>query len=285
MKTRLMSAALLCVASWGAVALAQAKEPMELGFAVYKLGEVNATDEMAGKPIDDLCAFLDTKVEGAKFVRRGVRNKPDDALKLLKDEKLPVAAAIVSPGFYLAHKDTLKLTALGEARRGGFNGEQFVLRGKARIEGYPYGKRVATNLAAEPDWLNKVVLPMPAGGRGKPVEWVHYNNLMDAGYEIADAEDEAPDFVLLDRVSAKVFDEDQDLKTLKSGWQGEVLPQELVVEVDGRLGAKRDGFKQALAGLDGSDAGKKLGVTLQTANFPAPDEKRIAAAQKLYGLL
>lgn len=267
---------LLCAA-----ALAQTKPPVELGLAVYKLGEVNATDKQAGQAIDDLCAHLMGKVEGAKFVRRGVRHKPDEALQLLKDDTDKTALAIISPGLYFAHKDALKLAALAEARRGGFDGEQYVLRGEEKAEAYPYGKRIATSLDAEADWLNKVVLPMPDKG-GKPVRWVHWDNLMDAGYAILDGEKDAPDFILLDRVSNKVFEADSDLKELKEGFKSDVLPQDLVVEVDGRLGDKRDAIKTALAKLDDTEAGKKLGTTLQSANFPAPDEKRLADAEKKY---
>ena len=281
MRTKTILLAALVLAAFQAIILAEAKPPVEIGLVIYKLGEVNANDDMAKKPIDDFAAYLSGKIDGAKFVRRGVRNKPDDALKLMQDEKNKAGVAIVSPGFYFAHKDYLKLTALAEARRGGFDGEQYVLRGKTAAEGYPYGKRVATSLDADAAWLNNVVLPYDKA-KGKPIEWVHYDNLMDAAYAIVDGEKNAPDFVLLDRVSAKAIAADADLKDLKEGAKSEVLPQDLVVEIDGRLADKRDAFKETLAKLDQSEEGKKLGTTLQTATFPAVDEKRLAAAQTAF---
>ena len=62
------------------------------------------------------------------------------------------------------------------------------------------------------------------------------------------------------------------------GMQSEVLPQDLVVEVDGRLGEKRDAIKKVLLELDKNDEGKKLGILLQTATFPAWNENRLEAA-------
>ncbi len=172
----------------------EAKSP-DLGLSVFKLGEVNANDKQAGEAIDKLAKHLSDQVKDAKFARRGVRNKPDDTLTLLKDDKNPTALAIVSPGFYFKHKDSLKLTALAEARRGGFNGEQYTLVGNVKAEKYPEGKKVATTLDADLDWLDKVVLPRPQGA--KPVQWVHYDNLADAGYLFVDEPKSAPDFILL----------------------------------------------------------------------------------------
>lgn len=257
------------------------EKKIEYGFAVYKLGEVYATDEKAGESIDSLCKWMGKQVDGAVFVRRGVRNKPDDALKLLKDADKPVALAIVSPGFYFKHKEALKLTVLAEARRGSSDGEQYVLlgEGNAATE-YPEAAVVATSMNADPDWLNKAVLPAPQGK--KAVTWKQADNLFDAAYDMVDQAPGAAKYVLVDKVSLKAFAENPDLKALKQGLKSETMPQDLVVEVDGRLGDKRDAVKKALAGMDGTDEGKKLGENLQSPNFPAPDEARLARVAKLY---
>jgi hypothetical protein len=254
--------------------------PKPYGLVVYKLGERYATDEKAGETIDSLAAYLAKQITGADFKRLGVRNKPDDALKLFKDDKNPVALAIVSPGFYFAHKTDLKLTTIAEAQRGGKDGEQYTLIGATEIKEYPAGKKIATNMTADLDWLNKAVLRAPEGA--KQVEWVQYDNLTDAAYEIIDEEDGAPDFVLVDRVTLDVFAKDSDLKMLKHGLASELLPQDLVVEVDGRLGDHRDAVKKTLAALSDSDEGKKLGESLQSPKFPAPDDKRIEKVSKWY---
>jgi hypothetical protein len=52
--------------------------------------------------------------------------------------------------------------------------------------------------------------------------------------------------------------------------------------VDGRLGDKREALKKALKELDRSEEGRKLGKNLQSATFPAPDEKRLERVAKLY---
>lgn len=252
----------------------------EHGLAVFKLGEKFATDEKAGETIDSLCAWLGKNVEGATFARRGVRNNPEEALKLLKAQDKPVALAIVSPGFYFKHKGALKLTALAEARRDDKDGEQYVLVGNAAAAEYPEGAVIATSLTADADWLNKAVLPAPAGK--KAVTWKQYDNLFDAAYAILDAEKGAPQYVLADRVTLKALQADADLKVLKTGLKSELLPQDLVVEVDGRLGASRDALKKALSTLDSTDEGKKVGGNLQSPKFPAPDDARLQKVAKLY---
>ncbi|MBX3475815.1 MAG: hypothetical protein KF754_15700 [Planctomycetes bacterium] len=252
----------------------------EYGLAVYKLGEQFANDEKAGETIDSLCAWLGRQVDGATFVRRGVRNKPDDALKLLQSKDKPVAVAIVSPGFYFKHKDALKLTALAEARRGEFDGEQYALVGSAAASEYPQGAVIATSMSADTDWLNKAVLPAPAGS--KPVTWKQHDNLFDAAYAILDAEKGAPAYVLADRVTLKALQADADLKGLAAGLKSELLPQDLVVEVDGRLGDRRDALKKALGAMDATEEGRKLGANLQSAKFPAPADARLKKVAALY---
>jgi hypothetical protein len=255
----------------------------EYGLAVYKLGERHATDDKAGETIDSLCQWLGTQVPEARFVRRGVRNKPDEALKLLQDKDKPVAVAIVSPGFYLKHKSALKLTVLAEARRGDLDGEQYVLVGPADApapEAFPEGAEIATSLTADSDWLNKVVMPAPEGK--KPVVWKQTDNPFDAAYDILDQAPGAPRHVLMDRLTLKALQEDADLKVLKPGLKSEMLPQDLVVEVDGRLGDAREALKKALANLDETEAGRKLGTNLQSPRFPAADSARLDRVAKRY---
>jgi len=270
-----LTAALLILAL--ALAGAQAQRATH-GLAVFKLGERYATDEHAGEAIDALCAYLTARVEGAAFKRSGVRNNPADALRLIRDEK--PALAIVSPGFYFKHREDLKLTPLAEARRGGHDGEQYTLVGATEASGYPAGKRIATTQSADLDWLNRAVLPAPEGA--EPVRWVRMENLFDAGYDIIDEDEDAPDFVLLDRVSLAAFKADADLAGLKAGLQSQVLPQDLVVEVDGRLGDARDEIRKVLAALDQDDEGKRLGELLQSPTFKAPDTERLESTGKAW---
>ncbi|MBX3458998.1 MAG: hypothetical protein KF696_03400 [Planctomycetes bacterium] len=272
---------MVLAALWPVRTQAQDK-PAELGLAVYKAGEKYATDEHATDAIDKLAGHLDgaLKKHNVAVKRRGVRNDPEAALKLFKDDKQPVALAIVSPAFYLRHKEELKLTALAEAKRGGKDGEQFTLVGADKAEKYPEGKRIATTLTAEQDWLNRVVLPAPQGA--KPVVWVQHDNLFDAAYAIIDGEKDAPDFVLADAVTLEAFDKDGDLKDLKQGLKSEKLPQDLVVEVDKRVGAARDDLVTALTGLDGTEGGKKIGELIQSPTFRKPDTDRLEKAGKLW---
>ncbi|MCC7510574.1 MAG: hypothetical protein IT464_14525 [Planctomycetes bacterium] len=253
-------------------------KPAEFGLAVYKPGEKYATDEQAGEAIDKLAGHLSG--DKATFKRRGVRNSPTEALKLFKDDKQPVAVGIVSPAFYFTNKDALKLTALAEARRGNADGARYTLVGATKPEKYPEGKRIATSLTIEKEWLNRVVMPAPENA--KPIQWVQYDNLFDAAYEIIDGEDDAPDFVLADSISLQAMQKDVDLKVLKLGLQSELLPQDLVVEVDSRLGAAREALLKALTDLDKTDAGKKVGELIQSPTFQKPDAARLEKAGKLW---
>lgn len=280
MKLHIAIAALILGALAVSGVRAEDEADREVGLVVFKLGEKYATDKQAGEAIDDFTDYLDARVNGVDFERRGVRNDPAEALKLFKNEDEPVGVAIVSPGFYFTHKDDLKLKAIAEATRGGKDGEQYTLVGADKLEGYPGGKRVATSMTLDKDWLDKVVLRRPEDA--EPVKWVQYDNLMDAGYAIIDGEDNAPDYVLVDRITLGIFEKDLDLKTLKQGTQSEVLPQDLVVEVDESLGKARDDFKKTLRELDQTKGGKKLGELLQSPKFPAPDEKRLKEVQAWY---
>lgn len=252
----------------------------EFGVAVYKMGEERATDKDAGPSFDKLLAWLGKKVGGATFVRRGIRNNADDALKLMQDDKAQAALAMVSPNFYFKNKDALKLTLLGEAQRKGFNGEQYVLIGATKAEIYPEGKKVATNLD-DVAWLNNVVMPAPEGA--KPVQWVNKANIFDALFDILDEEDGAPDFVLVDRITLEAVEKDKSLAKLPRGLKSELLPQDLVVEIDGRLGDKREAVIKALKALDGDDEGKKVGEAIQVPSFTDADAARLKAAGEKSG--
>ena len=246
----------------------------EFGVTVYKMGEERATDKDAGASFDKLLAYLEKKIEGAKFPRRGIRNNGDEAKKLMEDSKKPTALGIVSPNFYFRHKEALKLTVVAEAQRKGLNGEQYVLIGASKAEKYPEGKKVATNLD-DADWLNKVVMPTPEGT--KPIEWVKskkiFEDLLDIAYDDSEVE-----FVLVDRITLALVEENKELKGMPRGLQSAMLPQDLVVEVDGRLGDKREAIQKALKGLDGDDEGKKAGEAIQVPKFMDADEARLKAA-------
>ena len=260
-----------------AIALAEDK-PADFGVAVYKPGERFATDAQAGEAIDEFCSWLGGAVEPrATFTRRGVRNAPDDALKLLRDDDKPVSLAIVSPGLYFARKDEFKLRAIAETQRGKHDGEQYVLIGATQLDGYPAGKRVATTLTAEPEWLNRVVLPKPEDA--EPVKWVQFHNLFDAAYAIIDEENDAPDFVLVDRVTLEAISKDDDLKALKQGAKSAALPQDLVVEVNGRLGEARESIVKALTQIGETDEGKRVAELIQSPTFRKPEAKRLQAAE------
>ncbi len=251
----------------------------EFGVTVYKMGEERATDKDAGPNFDKFLAYLEKKLEGPKFPRRGIRSNADDAKKLIEDGKQTTAMAIVSPNFYFRHKDALKLTVIAEAQRKGLNGEQYVLIGASKAEKYPEGKKVATNLD-DTDWLNKVVMPTPDGA--KPIQWVSKANIFDALFAILDEEDDACDLVLVDRVTLEAVEKDRSLKGMARGLKSEMLPQDLVVEVDGRLGEKRAAVIKVLKGLDGDDEGKKVGEGIQVPKFMDADDARVKAAAERF---
>ncbi|MCF6228347.1 MAG: hypothetical protein L3J82_06750 [Planctomycetes bacterium] len=253
-------------------------ETKEYGLAVFKLGEKFATDKKAGKSIDDFCTWLTKSIEGAEFKRRGVRNKPDEFKTLL--DKKETSLAIVSPGFYLAHKDELKLEAFAEATRGGLDGEVYSLVGKNNFENYPEATTIATSLSKDLTYLNKVVLPKPSDAKG--VVWSHASNTFDACYEIFDEEDGAPDYVLVDQLTLLQIQKDTDLRTLTVVWTGKTLSQDLVVEVDGKLGDKRKNITDVLAKLSDTEAGKRIGKLIQSPKFPAHNETRLKEMETLW---
>lgn len=250
----------------------------EYGLAIFKLGEKFATDKKAGESIDKFCDWLTINIGKAEFKRTGVRNKPDEFKTLL--EKNETALAIVSPGFYLAHKESFKLEAFAEARRGGLDGEKYSLVGSGKFENYPSGKTITTSLSKAPEFLNKVVLPNDA--KAKAVIWTHASNTFDACYDIIDEVEGAPDYVLVDQLTLKQIKEDSDLKALTVAWTSKTFAQDLVVEVDGKLADKRKEIADALGKLSKSETGKKIAELVQSSEFPEHNEKRLAEMETLW---
>ncbi len=278
MKTLARLSLIIAALLVGFVAGKAEDKAVEFGVTVYKMGEAKATDKDAGPNFDQLLKYLGQKVAGATFARRGIRSKSDDALKLMQDEKSKTALAFVSPNFYFKNKESLKLTLLVEAQRKGLNGEQYVLIGKTKAEKYPEGKKVATNLD-DADWLNKVVMPTPEGA--KAAVWKQSKNIFEDLLDIA-ADDSDVDFVLVDKITLALVEKTKDLDGLQRGLQSALLPQDLVVEVDGRLGDKRDAIKKVLKELDSSEEGKKVGEAIQVPKFMDADEARISAASEKF---
>ena len=82
----------------------------------------------------------------------------------------------------------------------------------------------------------------------------------------------------MDRITLALVEENKELKGMPRGLQSAMLPQDLVVEVDGRLGDKREAIQKTLEGLDGDDEGKKAGEAIQVPKFMDADEARLKAA-------
>ncbi|MHC4840280.1 MAG: substrate-binding domain-containing protein [Planctomycetota bacterium] len=279
MRTLIAFIALLGVATVGlADPEPDAPEGKEYGLSIFKLGEKFATDKKAGDSIDKFCSWLTDNVEDSKFTRRGVRNKPAEFETLLKKED--TAIAVVSPGFYLAHKEDLKLEAFAEARRGDLDGEVYSLVGREKTEDYPAGKTVATSLSKDPEYLNRVVFPKSKDANG--IAWKHASNTFDACYDIFDEVKGAPDYVLVDQLTLKQIKEDPDLKELTVVWTSNTFSQDLVVEIDGRLGDARKNIADALTKLNDTDAGKKIGELIQSPIFPEHNKTRLAEMETLW---
>ena len=142
----------------------------EFGVTVYKMGEERATDKDAGASFDKLLAYLEKKIEGAKFPRRGIRNNADEAKKLMEDSKKPTALGIVS----VSRERELTFTP--------FAGDPGIAFAPLPVLALPDGARLwrGTNDGAEectPVGCAPLALPVCAGNVTCPVDEMESGDL------------------------------------------------------------------------------------------------------------
>ena len=137
-----------------------------------------------------------------------ISNDPVAACKIIEDSK--PAFGLVTPGFYFKHKAALHMDAKFEAARHSYSTEQFRLftaEKNVTLEALA-GKTIATSLALESDWLEKVVL----GKRCVPV-WKQSGELASALIQMSRGDKDAPSAVLCNRALCADVDATPNLRS------------------------------------------------------------------------
>ncbi len=255
-----------------ALLLALPLAAQDAGFVILKTGERFAVQEKAEDVLADFGGWVAPRVGQAALVGR-ITNRPDEALARVRETK-PLFA-IVSPAFYLEHRETLGMALLAQTRRNGLATERYaVLAAKG---GPKAPKRLSTSLASEDAYVRKVAL---AGGPAS-CELVPSNWVGDDVAAIAEEDPEAPEAVLVDRATLEFFRKDEVLwGALEVVFESEDLPPDVVVAFSWTPEDARVKLSAALLHMKEDVRGREVCGTLQTDGFGPVDESLWARAKE-----
>ena len=258
------------------VAVAEGPQP----FLFLKTGEKFATQETAGPTVSGLTAYLGDKLSGSTnaFAPR-VLNDPVKAAELCAAQK--PSLGIVTPGFYLTYAKPLGMEPLLETKREQVPSERYVLvvRTNAPVDLKSLeGKTIATVLAPEQRYVTAVILQ---GKLGAEPHLRTIPNIELALFSLADGAQGAPDAVLVDEPTWKLFQSDQEIGPgLKSVFQSDELPRDLVVVFHpnaGDLDTKK--VTAILKSMGGQDPGQSILRSIRVESFEDINKERLAKAR------
>lgn len=234
------------------------------GFVILKTGERFAVQEKADRVVADFGAWIAPHAGQSALVGR-ITNRPDEALARIRETR-PIFA-IVTPAFYLEHRDALGMTILAQTRRRGMTAERYaVLVAKG---GPKSPSKIATALLAEEAYLRKVALAGgPAGAELVATAWVG-----DDVAAMSEGDPEAPEAVLVDRATLEFFREDEVIwGALDIAFESEDLPPDVVVAFSWTPEDVRVKLSLALLAMKEDARGKEVCKTMQTDGFGPVDD-------------
>lgn len=243
------------------------------GFVVLKTGERFASQERAAQVLADFGGWVAPKTGSAALTGK-ITNKPEEATSLIRDGK-PLFA-IVSPAFYLEHREELGMAVVAQTRRRGLATEKYailVAKGaKADLA------KISTSIASEEKYLRKVVLAGSPAEKAAlaPSAWVG-----DDVAAMAEKDPSAPAAILLDAATTAFFREDAVVwGEVDVAWESEELPPDAVVVFSWTPADARTKLATALLAMKEDAGGKKVCDEMQTDGFGAPDEALWKKAQE-----
>lgn len=244
-------------------------------YVILKTGERFAVQEKAEEVLVDFGAWVAPRVGQASLVGR-ITNRPDEALSRIRETK-PLFA-IVTPAFYLEHRETLGMALLAQTRRRGFAAEKYAIL--ARKDGAKEPKRVSTSLTAEEQYVRKVAF---AGGPSS-VELVPSSWIGDDVAAMAEGDAEAPEAVLVDRATLEFLREDEVLwGELSIVFESSDLPPDALVAFSWTPEEARVSLSTALLAMKEDARGKEVCDMMQTDGFGAVNEDLWAEARERWG--
>lgn len=253
-------------------------ELLMIAFLFLKTGEKFATQTAAGPTVAAFTSYVADKIGGVK-IEPQVLNEPARAVEFVSNKK--PALGIVTPGFFLAYKDALKMEPLLEVQRQDVPAERFVIVVKKSAGDDLTGKVIATTLAAEEHFITGVVLQNKFGDevRLKPV-----TDVESAIFDVADAAKNAADAVLVEESAWQVFAKDEELgPKLKVAYRSDELPGQLLVAFTPNAGAlDLSKVKETLKAMSASAAGKEVLASIRVQAFTDVNQAQLAKVQALY---
>lgn len=233
-------------------------------FVILKTGERFAVQEKAEDVLADFGAWVAPRVGQESLVGR-ITNRPDEALAKVRETK-PLFA-IVTPAFYLEHRNALGLVLLAQTRRRGLASERYAVL--TRKGGAKEPKRLTTSLTAEETYVRKVAL---AGGPST-AELVQSAWIGDDVAAMAEGDDEAPEAVVVDRATLEFLREDDVIwGPLDVVFESADLPPDAVVAFSWTSEEARVKLSAALLAMKEDAGGKEVCDLMQTDGFGPVDE-------------
>ncbi|MEK7865799.1 MAG: PhnD/SsuA/transferrin family substrate-binding protein [Planctomycetota bacterium] len=242
----------------------------DAAYVILKTGERFAVQEKAEEVLADFAAWVAPRVGQPSLVGR-ITNRPDEALTRVRESK-PLFA-IVTPAFYLEHREALGLALLAQTRRRGLAAEKYAVIARKGATETP--AKVATSLMAEEPYLRKVAL---AGGPSS-VDFAESSWIGDDVAAMAEGDPEAPEAVLVDRATLEFLREDEVLwGELSVTFESADLPPDAVVAFSWTPEDVRVKLSTALLAMKEDVRGKEVCDLMQTDGFGPVDEALWAEA-------
>lgn len=259
---------------------ADAQSGGEAHVLVFKPGDAAATEGKAGPVLRKLEGFMAKQIPAfaGRTVKAHIVNKPDAALRVLKDKK--PALVIAPPSFAFAHLGD-KATPVAQIPRFGAKGDKLYLvtakKGGAADAKALAGKTVAVPFGFDARYLTRV------GGLPADVKIQSSANLADELFGMTEGGG-GPDAALLDE-ELKAFFEKDDLvwPAVQVVWSSSALPWTAVLAVGDWSADDRAGLLKGLQAMKGDAAGAEVLKLLKSSGIEAINQSSYDAARKRYG--
>jgi len=271
-------------------------------FVIIQPGYPGSTEE--GETfVGDLSLAL-AKAGGPKDLRGSYYNVAEDGLEAVAARK-PVFA-IVSLGFYLAHREGLRLAPLLESSPL----ERFYLaakKGQGALPADLEGQAIAGTPFHEKEFVERIlfgagagggpvadgeagkmadpkVTKDPASGSKKAIDLSRWKVEVSQGFSkgVRDASKGKIRAVLLTERERRAMKETIAGREMEVSYQSEELPTALLVSL-GPAGAAAQAAAKAMEALKGNEEGRGVLATMGIDGFTRADAKRIAALEARYG--
>jgi len=260
----------------------------DVQFLMVKPGDPSATETMAKDFLDDMAAYLSSRVDAfsGRTVGGLISNRTSSAAEIIGSRRPAIVFCPAS--FYLGYLRTLgRATPVAELHRFGAVAEQYVLvsssNGPASLEEALKGHIIATADFDEA-YLDRVVFPAGASRSG-PLPIAASENVSDDVFLLLEGDPASGSTSLLLDTELRSLFESDDLvwPELRVVWESAALPRDLVVAI----GADWDeqeltDLEAALRDMPDIAEGSRILELMSSDGFVSVDRNRLERATELY---